>query len=155
MWEEAYPQTSRRLPTPVQIWRCRWPLMSWTNQMLPFNDHQVFGGSQSMTAQNFLPNTSSWHQQDQDSCISFSTMKDFTPQLETPGTSQGPLSRRTYKTPTSKAKSPHLRVGAPRPLHKRSPSMKAFSMTKKTRIRLEGSGNASNGRLHNKPVSQL
>jgi hypothetical protein len=145
MWEEAYPQTSRRLPTPVQIWRCRWPLMSWTNQILPFNDHQVFGGSQSMTAQNFLPNTSSWHQQDQDSCISFSTMKDFTPQLETPGTSQGPLSRRTYKTPTSKAKSPHLRVGAPRPLHKRSPSMKALSMTKKTRIRLEGSVNASNG----------
>ncbi|KAH6664150.1 hypothetical protein B0J14DRAFT_661457 [Halenospora varia] len=92
-------------------------------------------------AQKFLPNASNRHQQDSKSGSSFSTMNDFTPHPETLGTSQGPSPQRTSKAPASKAKIPRLRARATRPLHKRSPSLKAFSITKKIRIGIEDTNN--------------
>ena len=90
-----------------------------------------------MMAQKVLPNASHRHQQDSKIGSSFSIMNDFTPHPETLGTSQGPSPQRTSKAPASKAKLPRLRARATRPLHKRSSSLKAFSISKKIRIGME------------------
>jgi len=113
------------------------PLMPWTNQ--------TFGGCEPTMGQDFLPNDSAWRQQVPENCRTFSTMSDFCPKPKSPGTSQSPSSQQTSKTPASKPKLPRLRACATRPLHKRSPSLKALSMTKRTRFVLEDSGNANSG----------